>query len=410
MNQNGIVLAIFLVTYAGIALGRVPGLALDRTGIALLGAVAMLLAGAIGIQQSVAAVDVPTILLLYALMIFSAQFRLGGFYTWTVLRLVPQLVQPRRFLAGLMLTAAALSALLANDVVCLAFTPVVITACRVAGVAPLPHLLGLAIASNLGSAATLIGNPQNMLLGQVGHLDFAAFSTWNLPPAAISLLVAYLILCRLHRGDLALSAAAPRLDHQPGWPDFNAWQSAKGLILLAILIGLFLTDLPRELAAIALAGLLLASRKMHTRDVLGLVDWHLITLFIALFVLLAAFAASGWPDRAVAWLADSGIHINMGGGLLLAAALLSNLVSNVPACMLLLPMLPPADMPQWFMLAAASTYAGNLFLIGSIANLIVAEQARAQGIVLGFSAHARAGIPVTLSSLAILWLWMLQSA
>ena len=405
MAMSEIALAIFAIAYAGIALGRLPGLSIDRTGVAMLGAAALLVTGAISLDAAVAAIHVPTILLLYALMVFSAQLRLGGFYTRTALTLVPLLVHPRRFLAGLMAVAALLSALLANDIVCLAFTPVIAAACLAARVPPLPHLLGLAIASNLGSAATLIGNPQNMLLGQVGQLDFAGFVAWNLPPALASLTASFLILCQIHRQALAVTPAAEPAELAGDWPAFDAWQSGKGLLLLGLLLALFFTDIPRELSAISLAALLLASRRMHTRDMLGLIDWHLITLFCALFILVAAFSAAGWPERIIAVAADASLSLE-GGGLMAIATLLSNMVSNVPACMLLYPLLEPGDTGSWYLLAAASTYAGNLLLIGSIANLIVAAQARQQGIVIGLADHARSGMPVTLASLLLLWLWI----
>lgn len=400
------VLVVFLLSYLGIALGGLPGLRVDRTGVALLGAVAMLVGGAITLDRAVAALDVPTLLLLYALMVFSAQLRLGGFYTRVALALVGWIAAPSRFLAGLMAAAALLSALLANDIVCLAFTPVVTAACLAARKTPLPHLLGLAIASNIGSAATLIGNPQNMLLGQVGHLDFAGFLRWNLPPALASLVAAYAILCLLHRREFGARPAGG-VAVSGDWPEFNAWQSGKGLVLLAVLVALFFTDFSRELSAIGLASLLLLSRRMHSREVLALIDWHLLTLFAALFVLVAAFTQAGWPAAFTGWAASAGLEMTSGGGLLAISVLLSNLVSNVPACMLLLPMLDPGDTESWYLLAAASTYAGNLLLIGSIANLIVAAQAKAYGVEIGLWDHARAGVPVTLASLLILALWVL---
>lgn len=226
-----LILAVFVFTYAGIATGGVPGLVIDRTGIALAGAVLMVVLGALPADKAGAAVDMPTLLLLYALMIFSAQFRLAGFYTRVVLLLAPLLQRPARFLAAMMAGAALLSALLVNDVVCLAFTPVIIHCCRKASVTSSPHLLGLALASNIGSATTLIGNPQNMLLGQVGHLDFASFSVWNLPPAMIALVVSFLLLLQLYRRELLPTSAhqcvAVSAADGSELPPFDRWQSGK---------------------------------------------------------------------------------------------------------------------------------------------------------------------------------------
>jgi len=178
---------IFIITYLGVAIGRIPGLKLDRTGIALLGAIAMIASGAVPLTEAMAAIDLPTIILLYALMLLSARLRLGGFYTWVASRTTSLLDRPRLFLLASMLLAALLSALLANDIVCLAFTPVLCLALLRKGLNPLPFLLGLAAASNIGSAATIIGNPQNMLIGQVGHLHFGSFLLWcTRPPSSPS--------------------------------------------------------------------------------------------------------------------------------------------------------------------------------------------------------------------------------
>ena len=182
MASPEIVAAIFVLTYVGIALGRIPGLALDRTGIALLGAIAMVAVGALKPDEAWQAINVPTILLLYALMAVSAQFKLSGFYTRMALGINRFIVRPRVFLGALMAVSAVLSALLANDIVCLAFTPVLCLSLLDAGLDPAPFLLGLACASNIGSAATIIGNPQNMLIGQVAGLKFAKFLLWCAPP------------------------------------------------------------------------------------------------------------------------------------------------------------------------------------------------------------------------------------
>jgi Na+/H+ antiporter NhaD/arsenite permease-like protein len=407
--MNPIALGVFAVTYLGVALGRVPGLALDRTGVALLGAIAMVALGALSPHQAAAAVDLPTLLLLYALMIFSAQFRLSGFYAWAARGLVRQVREPARFLLRLMLTSAVLSAFLANDIVCLAFAPVIAVGVARSGLSPVPFLLGLAAASNIGSAATLIGNPQNMLIGQTGHLGFAAFFLWCAPPAAAALLAAYGILWARYRAAWrgAAPVPVPETGAEPGVAAINRYQTAKGAVLLAALVVLFLTPVPRELAALSLAGVLLLSRKLHTRAILGQVDWHLLTLFCGLFIVIAGLERTGLPGLWAARLAAAGVDLGNGVVLTGVAAVLSNLVSNVPACMLLVKFLDPAQPAQWYGLAVASTFAGNLLAVGSIANLIVIEQARAHGVPIGFAEHARTGIPVTLASLAVTVLWIL---
>ncbi len=398
-------LTLFLITYIGIALGKVPGLVIDRVGIALLGAIAMVGFGVVSTQAAVQSIDLPTILLLYALMVVSAQLRLGGFYTWSASKILTLLTRPKTFLWVLMTVSAVLSALLANDIVCFAFTPVLAAALLRAGMNPMPFLLGLAVSSNIGSAATIIGNPQNMLIGQVGQLAFGRFIIWCAPPALVSLLGSYLILLRIYRNKMTLGQARPADTDPTAWPNFNPWQSAKGIGAVIGLVVLFFTPIPREVSAIAIAGILLCSRRMKTRDILGLVDWHLITLFCALFIVIHGITQACdlnlMVDRLTVWGVDLGNSAMLTG----VTVMLSNIFSNVPAVMLLIPFMDPLAPQQWYTLALASTFAGNLFVLGSIANLIVIEQAYRLGVAISFREHARVGIPVTIMSLIVLVVW-----
>jgi len=400
-----IALIIFLVTYAGVAVGGIPGLALDRTGVALLGAIAMVAAKVLGTGQAFDAIDTPTILLLYALMVISAQFKLSGFYTRVALALTRLLARPRLFLAALMAAAALLSTLLTNDIICLVFTPVLCAAILEARLSPVPFLIGLAVASNIGSAATIIGNPQNMLLGQVGRIDFLFFLRSCAVPVVASLAGAFAILLWLFRRQVPAG-------HDPGRPRerslaaFSRHQTAKGVVVVLVLLALFFTRVPREVSAITLAGLLLCSRRMKTRSLLGLVDWHLITLFCALFIVVAGIEAVRLPQDLMAGLSMQGLSLDRAWHLTGLTALLSNLVSNVPAVMLLAKFLDPLQPLQWVIAALASTFAGNLITIGSIANLIVIEGAREYGVVIRFREHARAGIPITIFSLLTIIVWL----
>ena len=415
MNLPGIAALIFTVTYAGIALGGLPGLAIDRTGIALLGAIAMVATGAMLPREAALAVDFPTILLLYSLMVVSAQFRLGGFYSRAALWINRYIKNPGVFLGALMLVSAVFSALLANDIVCLAFTPVLCVSLLDAGLDPVPFLLGLACASNLGSAATIIGNPQNMLIGQVARLGFGKFLLWCAPPSALSLAACYGVILLLYKGRWRpVAADSPPLEKQtdflsPGktaWPPYERYQTLKGLLITAGLIAMFFTPVPRELSAIIAAGVLLASRKISTRSILGLVDWHLITLFCSLFIVVGGIVKYGLPGQAVAFLGSHGMNINHPQALSVIAVVLSNVVSNVPAVMLLLRHMDLGMTKNLYVLALASTYAGNLFIVGSIANLITIEQARTYGVKIDFREHARVGIPVTVISMLIAFVWI----
>jgi Na+/H+ antiporter NhaD/arsenite permease-like protein len=259
-----VVAVIFVAVYAGMILGEVPGLALDRAGIALLGAIGVVLAGALAPEAAWAAVDVPTIALLFGLMIVSAQFRLGGFYSEVVRRLAARPLSPEGLLAGVVLAAGGLSALLANDIVCLAMAPVLVDGCARRRLSPVPFLLGLACAANVGSAATLIGNPQNMLIGQKLSLSFAGYLADGGVPALLGLGVVWWGVRREWHGRWALES--PRAACEA--PPFDRWQTQKGVLVLAAIVAVFLfTPWPREVVALAAAGVLLTSRRMASRDV-----------------------------------------------------------------------------------------------------------------------------------------------
>jgi Na+/H+ antiporter NhaD/arsenite permease-like protein len=399
------IVAIFAMVYLGMFLGGLPRLKLDRSGVALLGAIAVIGSGALDTVEAARAVDLPTILLLFSFMVVSAQMRLGGFYTAVTRRVAAFPLTPNGLLGALLAVAAALSAVFSNDIVCLAMTPVVARICLQRRLPPLPYLVGLACAANIGSAATLIGNPQNMLIGSLMHLSFAAYARTALPPVVLSVALLWLWLAWLqHRLPPAPQAlVAPAADDPP----FDAWQTLKGLSIATALLAIFLfTTWPREVAALVAAGMLLLSRRFHSSHVMGFVDWELLILFIGLFVVNHAFATTGFAAQAVAWLAAQGVHLADSGPLFAATLGLSNLVSNVPAVMLLIPHLSGPEAGAT--LALVSTFAGNLLLVGSIANLIVVDLARKSGIEIDWRAHARIGMPITLATTGIVWVWLAQ--
>jgi Na+/H+ antiporter NhaD/arsenite permease-like protein len=413
MNHNATdwgIVAVFATVYLGMFLGGLPRLKLDRSGVALLGAIAVIALTGLPVEDAARAVDLPTIVLLFAFMVVSAQMRLGGFYTEVTRRVGALPLSRAGLLAALIGVAGGLSAVFSNDVVCLAMTPVVARLCLQRGLNPLPFLIGLACAANIGSAATLIGNPQNMLIGSVLKLHFGDYLRQALAPVGISLGLLWLWLAfgpgaRAGAAELTrpLGVDVPQDDAPP----FDRWQTAKGLAVATALMGIFLfTDWPRDVAALVGAGVLLLSRRLHSAHVMGFVDWQLLLLFIGLFVVNHAFETTGLAAEAVAWLATQGVHLTEPGALLVLGVALSNLVSNVPAVMLLLPHLGANASEAGMMLALVSTFAGNLLLVGSIANLIVADLAAKEGIALDWKQHAVTGIPVTLATLAVVWGWM----
>jgi len=402
------VVAIFAIVYLGMILGGLPFLQLDRTGVALLGAIAIVAIGDLTPEQAASSIHLPTLLLLFSFMVISAQMRLGGFYAWVTRRIAALPIGAPALLAAVITVVAALSAVFSNDVVCLAIAPVLADACLRRGLDPVPFLLALACAANIGSAATLIGNPQNMLIGEVLKLPFGGYFIEAIVPVLLGLAALWALLAWQTRRrwraaqPAAAAAVAPR---EAGDVSFDRWQTTKGLVVATALIGVFLfTDLPRDVAALTGAGMLLMSRRLHSANMLGLVDWELLVLFIGLFVVNHALEHTGITAQAVQALAAQGFELTEPGPLFASALVLSNVVSNVPAVMLLLPVATePFSGP---MLALVSTLAGNLLIVGSIANIIVVDAARKQGIEIDWRRHLRAGLPVTLLSLAITAAWI----
>lgn len=393
------IVIIFLIVYLGMILGGLPFLRLDRTGVALLGAIALISVDAVSLEEAVASVHLPTMALLFAFMVVSAQMRLGGFYDWVTHKLAGLSLSSPALLAVLVLIAAALSAVFSNDIVCLAVAPVLVDACRRRQLAPIPFLLALACASNIGSAATLIGNPQNMLIGQTLRLPFGAYFLDAILPVGLGLLATWgLIVWQTAGRWQEAGDAAPEPD--TGAIPFDAWQTSKGLLVAGVLLVAFLVaPWPREHMALVGAGILLMSRQLRSRNMLGLVDWELLVLFMSLFVVNHAFQRTGITADLIARLSANGVQLDHPGPLFFASFLLSNLVSNVPAVMLLLPVVHQAI--AGVLLALVSTLAGNLLIVGSIANIIVVDAAARRGIAIDWKRHARVGVPVTLATLLV---------
>jgi Na+/H+ antiporter NhaD/arsenite permease-like protein len=396
---------VFILVYIGMALGRVPGLAVDRTGVALLGLIVLLSSGDLSLDEAGRAVDMPTIALLFALMILSAQFEQSGFYGFVARRVTRWARHPGSLLATLIAVTGILSAILTNDVIAFAFTPLVCASLLAQKLDARPYLVALAGAANAGSAATLIGNPQNILIGQAGGLDFWGYLAVALPPVIVSLAFVYWAVRTTWKTALEAPLTAATSDPIA----LDRFQTAKGLVAIIMLIGLFLTPLPRELGALAVAGVLLLSRRLSSREMIGAVDWHLLLLFACLFGVTAAFAKTGLAQDGLHWLAQAGVMPHSLSVMLPVTLAASNTIGNVPTVILILKLLPSLPPGALSGLALLSTFAGNLLLTGSLCNIIVAERAQASGTRLGFMDFARSGIPITVASLAVtaLWLWLM---
>ncbi len=398
------VLTVFVVTYLGMAFGRFPGVRIDRTGIALLAAIVLLAAGALDREQVVAAIDFPTLFILFGLMILSAQYAASGFYDWCALRIATAAQSPAVLLGITVAVAGGLSAVLANDVVVFAMTPLLCAGLKGRGLDPRPFLIALAGAANAGSAATIIGNPQNILIGQAGDLEFWTFVGACGVPALLGLASVHGVVWAIWRGRFRAPPTAL------GFPAVTLDRPALGKAVLAtaVLLVLFALPLAKETGVLMVAGAILVSRSLASRQMMGMVDWHLLVLFAGLFVVTDALAATGLPDEAVAALAAAGLLPDSLAVMAPLALIASNTIGNVPAVILILAVWPDIGESALYGLAVLTTLAGNLLLIGSMANLIVAERARMAGVELGFVEHARCGVPITLLSFAaaIGWLWL----
>jgi Na+/H+ antiporter NhaD/arsenite permease-like protein len=400
---TGLVLVVFTAVYLGMAIGRWPGLKVDRTGIALLGAMLLYATGALDGAAVLAAIDFPTLVVLFGLMILSAQFAACGFYDWCSVRIATAAMPAGALLALTVAAAGTLAAVLANDVVVFAMTPMLCAGLIRRGLDARPFVIALAGGANAGSAATIIGNPQNILIGEVGRLDFWPFLIACAPPALAGLASVFLVVWWQWRSRFEIAenrsegAATPELD-RPGL--------IKASFATLLLLILFATPLPHVEGVLLVAGYLLVSRRLATRTMLGLVDWHLLVLFGGLFVVTAAVAQTGLPDDVVRWLEAQGLRAE---SLTLLAPLTligANTIGNVPLVVLLLSVMPSMSEGAFYALAVLSTLAGNLLVVGSLANIIAVERARDAGVVLTLAEHARCGVPMTLLSVLLALAWL----
>lgn len=406
VNAN-LILTIFVLTYLAMAFGRIPGLRTDRAGLALVAAALMMVITEAQLEQTLAWVDLPTLALLFGLMVLSAQFGISGFYDWCAGQITHAVGTPQRLLAATIAIPAALSAVLANDIIAFAVPPLLCLGLQSRRLDPVPFLIGLAIATNIGSAATVIGNPQNILIGQVGRLDFWRFLAICGVPSIIGLFVAHAIICWHWRGrwQLAEISTARSVERRPA--PLQRWPLLKAVAVTAALLIAFGAGAPRDLAAMLAAAALFMSRRVETRAMVGAVDWSLLILFGGLFIVTGVVAELPATRQLFDDLVSAGLLPDRLSILAPLTLLMSNTIGNVPSDILLLQVWRDPSQEALYALALLSTLAGNLLLTGSLANLIVAERAASVGVRLPFLTHARTGIPVTLLTMAIacLWLW-----
>jgi Na+/H+ antiporter NhaD/arsenite permease-like protein len=391
---------IFALTYVLISGRRLKILPLNRPAAALLGAVLMVATGVMTPQQAYRAVDFDTIVLLLGMMLIAAYLFLAGFFEWAADEVLKLAKTPQRLLLYVMLTSAILSALLVNDTVCLMLTPLVV-AVIVRGRLPLfPYLMALATSANIGSVATLVGNPQNMIIGHVSHIPFLRFSASLLPAAAAGLVVAYVILRVGFRKTLA--AATIVRDARPAQKLDRRLFAIVCAVFVLVFAG-FVAGLNLAWTALAGAALVMVLARRDTHEVLKLVDWHLLVFFAALFVVVDGLNATGLPDQIYGRVRGvfGASATAQAWNLTWFSVAGSNVFSNVPFVLVAGKWIANFAAPElmWKVLALATTFAGNLTILGSVANIIVVESARGH-IEVSFWDYAKYGIPITLASTA----------
>lgn len=397
---------IFAGTYLVLAFGRLPYLRIDRTGAAVVGGVLMIACGVVPLDTAYAAIDYRTIVLLFGMMILVSSLRLARFFRTVGRSVVTHVSHPAVLLVAVVFTSGALSAIFVNDTICLVFTPILIEIAELRRQNAAPYLLALATASNIGSVATITGNPQNMLIASVSRIGYVEFASALTPVALAGLAIDAALLVFLFRKDLhgtsvTAEERGPRAAHR-------ALMVKSVLVAAAVMAG-FIAGYEPAIVAAAGAAVLLVSRRVKPAKIYGGVDWDLLMLFVGLFIVIAGVERAGLDRRFFTLLEPVGITTLV--GLSSVGAILSNLISNVPAVMLFTKLVPNLPDPRtaWLALAMSTTLAGNLTVLGSIANLIVIEGARRRGVRISFVDHLKVGVPVTIATLAFGVWWLSTS-
>jgi len=397
-------LLIFCATYLVVAVGRLPGWHLDRTGAALVGASLMVVVGGLSLEQAYAAIDLNTIVLLLGMMILVAHLRLSGFFRLVSTGLLNRARYPLVLLAATVCVAGLLSAFLVNDTICLMLTPLVLDLTKKLERDPMPYLLATAMASNVGSVATLTGNPQNMIIGHLSRIPYWTFTAALGPIAIAGLLLTMGLIALAYHREFFTAERLPEVASRR--PHCHRPMAVKSVLITVAMIAAFFAGFPIAEATIVGGSLLLVTRQVKPVKVYRDIDWPLLVLFAGLFIVVAGLASNVFFVRAT----TSVEQLRVSDPLVLSVmtAVLSNLVSNVPAVLVLKSFMTQQADPQraWLVVAMAATLAGNFTVLGSIANLIVVEQARAQGVEIGFWQYFKVGAPLTLLTLLIGVWWL----
>ncbi|MDE3164455.1 MAG: anion transporter [Acidobacteriota bacterium] len=393
---------IFAATYLVLAIGRLPFFRVDRTGAAIIGASLMLASGTLTAREAYAAINYDTVMLLFGMMIVVANLRLSGFFTVVSEWVVEHARRPILLLSAIVLVAGVFSAFFVNDTMCLVLTPLVLEITAGLRRRPVPYLLAVAMASNIGSVATITGNPQNMMIGSFSRIPYRVFASALAPVAVAGLLLTIAVLALLYRDEFRASNELRAAHRAVRVNRVLLWKSVA--VALAMIV-FFFAGWPVPEVALLAGALLLVTRRVKPEKVYREIDWSLLVLFIGLFIVVAGLEKTSVTADLFA--AASRYHLERTGPMTAFAAVLSNLVSNVPAVLVFKGFVPhlPGAAHAWLTLAMSSTLAGNLTILGSVANLIVVERARRE-VRISFWEYARAGVPLTILSLAV-GVWIL---
>ena len=394
---------IFAGTYLVLAIGRLPGFRVDRTGAAIIGASLMLAFNTLTVEEAYRAINYDTIILLFGMMIVVANLRLSGFFTLVSAWVVEHAHAPLVLLSGIVAVAGLFSAFFVNDAMCLVLTPLVLEITRRLRRNPVPYLLAVAMAANIGSTATITGNPQNMMIGSFSRIPYRTFAASLAPVAAIGLVLTVLVIAAVYRSEFR---RAGKLDVEPVTVRIHRPLLWKSVAASAAMIAAFFIGLPVPKTAVVAGALLLITRRIKPERVYREIDWGLLVMFIGLFIVIAGVEKVGLVDDL--FRRAERLHLDRTAPMAIFTAALSNVVSNVPAVLVfksVVPRLPDAAR-AWLTLAMSSTLAGNLTVLGSVANLIVVERARRE-VRIGFREYAKAGVPLTALTLAV-GIWMLH--
>jgi Na+/H+ antiporter NhaD/arsenite permease-like protein len=405
MPETTIVAAwlIFLATYAVVAIGKIPVYRIDRAGAALLGGSLMVATGVLSLEEAYRTVDFDTIVLLLGMMIVVANLRLSGFFRVITHWIAAYVRRPITLLGMVIFSSGVLSAFLVNDTICLVMTPLVLELVTRLKRNPIPYLLAIATASNIGSVATITGNPQNIIIGSLSRIPYGDFAAALAPVAVIGLMITSVLIALSYRSEFFTRDQFDKIDISAR---YHGPLLAKSIVVMAVMVVLFFFGQPVAKVAIVGGAFLLLTRRVRPEKVYIEIDWPLLVMFAGLFVVIGGLEKAVITADVSAAIARQ--HLDNPTILAGVTAVLSNLVSNVPAVLLLKSFVPNLQDPQraWLVVAMAATLAGNFTLVGSVANLIVAQRARARGVELNFWAYFKVGAPLTVLTIAFGLLWL----